>query len=176
MATAARLSYAELSSLMLRMPSYNTYRTCEEAEAAERDFRRALGQMLKECGDQLLSVTEARPQLLSSEQQEMIDALINKIGSIFRRLDREGIICLIGDCETTIAELEDIDIRLVLLVEEALDIVCGLSHGVPSTRWFQQDACLLARDLNAFSDAAEERNYLLGLGWESEFNWPGRES
>jgi hypothetical protein len=106
----------------------------------------------------------------------MIDILIDKISAIFRRLDREGTVCLVGDCEATIAELEEIDIRLILLVEEALRLVYILTRGVPSQRWFQNEANLLARDLHAFSEATEERNYLLGLGWESEFIWRGGES
>lgn len=175
MARAARISFAEMTSLLRRMPSYDTYRTYQEAEVAEKVFRQALGRMLKECGCQLLRVAEERPQLLSSEQQEMIDILVDKIAAIFRRLDREGVICLVGDCEATITELEEIDIRLVLLVEEALNLVCNLRQGVPSAHWFKKDAGLLARDLSAFSDAAEERNYLLGLGWESEFIWRGGE-
>jgi len=176
MGKAASISFTEMTQLMGRMPSYETYRTCEEAENAEKTFRQALGIMLRECGNQLLRVAESRPQLLSAEQQELIDILIDKISAIFRRLDREGIVCLVGDCETTITELEEIDLRLVLLVEEALNLVYNLSRNVPSTGWFKKDAGLLVRDLSAFSEAAEERNYLLGLGWESEFIWRGGES
>jgi hypothetical protein len=174
MAKAARMSYAELTSLMGQMPDYNTYCSCGEAAHAERNFRHALGQMLKECGERLLGVSEMRPQLLSAEQQEMIDDLIERIGSIMRRLDREGVICLVGDCPTTINELEEIDTRIVLLVEEALTLVRNLTSDVPATSWFKNEAGMLSRDLADFSEAAEERNYLLGLGWESEFCWNGR--
>jgi hypothetical protein len=93
-----------------------------------------------------------------------------------RRLDREGQISLVGDSTATIAELEEIDIRLILLVEEALILVRKLNSRVPSARWFHTDAGLLSRDLAAFNEATEERNYLLGLGWESEFDWNGRGS
>jgi hypothetical protein len=174
MAKAARLSFAELTSLIERMPHYNNYRTLDDAAAAERTFRRALGGMIKECGDRLLTVAENRGQFLAGEQREMIDVLVDRIAAILRRLDREGIVCLVGDCETTIAELEEIDTRLILLVEESLTLVHHLNCGLPSARWFRHEATLLSRDLAAFSEAAEERNYLLGLGWESEFTWRGR--
>ena len=82
----------------------------------------------------------------------------------------EGRVCLVGDCEATISELEEIDLRLILLVEEALNLVGRLTRSGPTANWFKKEACLLSRDLAAFSEAAEERNYLLGLGWESEFS------
>jgi hypothetical protein len=174
MTQAAHISFAEMTSLMRQMPSYETYRTGEEAENAERIFRQALGRMLKECGDQLLTVLEGKSQLLSAEQRQTIGMLVDSIAAIFRRLNREGVICLVGDCEDTIAELEEIDTRLILLVEEALNLVQSLHRIVPSSGWFKREAGLLSRDLAAFSEAAEERNYLLGLGWESEFRWAPR--
>ena len=174
MGTAASVSFAEMTFLMQQMPSYQTYRSLEEAAGAERTFRHALGAMLKECGDRLLSVAERTAQILSAEQEVMLDNLVERIASIFRRLDREGAICLVGDCEATIAELEEIDTRLILLIEEALFLVRNLGLNPQSSRWFQRQAPLLSRDLAAFSEAAEERNYLLGLGWESEFSWHGR--
>ena len=176
MFNSARLSTSALIDLMERMPAYCTYRSEDEAAAAERVFRHALGGLLKDCGDRLLNVAERKGQLLGAEQNDMIDELIDRISVIFRRLDREGTVCLVGDCRTTIAELEELDTRLILLVEEAALLVRNLEGGVPSTSWFQQDAGRLCRDLESFSEMAEERNYLLGLGWESHFTWPGRTS
>jgi uncharacterized protein (DUF1810 family) len=178
MPRAATLSFVEISRLLEHLPSYRTYTTCQEAESAEKTFRQALGRMLKECGDHLLSVTEREPRILTAEQETLIDDLIDRINLIFRRLDREGAVCLVGDCESTIAELEEIDARLLLLVEEALNLVRNLGGRTASARWFATEAVRLSRDLAAFSEAAEERNYLLGLGWESEFyhRWRGRGS
>ncbi len=171
MHAAARISFEEMTLLMEQMPIYPRYRTAEEAQEAERIFRRALGCMLKDCGDQLLTVAEQKSRLLDTAHERMIDNLIDRIGAIFRRLDREGAVCLVGDCETTIAELEEIDLRLILLIEEALDLVGRLAKNPQATNWFKKEADLLSRDLAAFSEATEERNYLLGLGWESEFAW-----
>jgi hypothetical protein len=174
MRTAASVSFAEMTYLMQQMPSYHTYRSLDEAATAERTFRHALGAMLKECGNRLLNVAERRSQILSSDQEAMLDNLVDRIAAIFRRLDREGAVCLVGDCEATISELEEIDIRLILLIEESLALVRNLGRNPQPTHWFQRQAPLLSRDLAAFSEATEERNYLLGLGWESEFTWHGR--
>ncbi len=132
--------------------------------------------MLKECGNHLLNVVETKSQILGHEHERMIDSLIERIGLIFRRLDREGIVCLVGNCKSTIDELEELDTRLILLVEEALGLVRNLGADVPAADWFQTDANRLSSDLANFSEMAEERNYLLGLGWESEFTMPRRES
>ncbi len=171
MCNAASVSFPEMTTLMEKMPIYTQYRTEFDAAEAERIFRRALGLMLKECGDHLLNVAEKKSTLLGSEQEYMLDSLIDRIGLIFRRLDREGIVCLVGDCNTTISELEDLDTRLILLVEEAMSLVRNLEMDVPAATWFKDEAARLQNDLATFSEMAEERNYLLGLGWESEFTW-----
>lgn len=169
MLQAARVSIPEMTSLMEKIPDYRAYRTTSEAAAKEREYRHALGLMLKDCGEYLLGVAEKRSQFLSSEMQGMIDGLVDRIGVIFRRLDREGLVCLVGDHDTTIGELEELDVRLIILIEEAMKLVHRLESGVPASSWFKTEAAILSQDLAAFSDVTEERNYLLGLGWESEF-------
>ncbi len=169
MPSAASVSFPEMTSLMEKIPDYRQYRTTAEAAAKEREFRHALGMLLKECGEYLLNVAEKKSQLMSTEMQSMIDTLIDRIGVIFRRLDREGLVCIVGDHDTTIGELEELDVRLMLLVEEAMELVHSLETGVPAASWFKSEAAILSRDLVAFSEVTEERNYLLGLGWESEF-------
>ncbi len=56
------------------------------------------------------------------------------------------------------------------MVEQALALVRNLGTDVPAASWFQTDADRLSLGLATFSEMAEERNYLLGLGWESEFH------
>ena len=58
MCNAASVSFPELTTLMEKMPAYTKYRTESDAAGAERIFRRALGLMLKDCGDHLLNVAE----------------------------------------------------------------------------------------------------------------------
>lgn len=176
MKSAARISFPEMTALMERMPSYDRYRSDAQASEAERTFRRALGVTLKECGDRLLKVAEKQAQGLSSEEEHMVDGLIERIGLIFRRLDREGDVCLVGHCDNTIHELEELDTRLILAIENATELVRRLENGSSANQWFRSEAHHLSRGLSSFSEMAEERNYLLGLGWESEFAWPGRET
>ncbi len=169
MVGAATVSIPEMTRLIGRLPSYEAYTSSEEAAEGERTYRLALGRMLKECGDQMLNAVERRPHLITSEQHDTVDALIDVIGLILRQLNRQGVICLRGAGEDTIAELEELDLRLLLLLEEALALSAGLAREGESASWFKGEAGRLSRRLCDFSRTAEARNYLLGLGWESEF-------
>jgi hypothetical protein len=174
MTSAARMSPVELTSLIQRMPEYGRYRTRRDAALGERTFRQALGKLLKACGDHLLAIAENHAHLLSDEQEGTIDELVDVIGSIFRRLDREGHVVLVGELDATIAELQELDVRLILLVEQAMRLTRHLAEDLPEAVWFLREAPRLLHDLTDFSQTTEERNYLLGLGWESEFTWPQR--
>jgi hypothetical protein len=55
------------------------------------------------------------------------------------------------------------------MIEEAMNLVRDLETEIPAASWFKTEADRLTRDLVDFSEMTEERNYLLGLGWESEF-------
>jgi hypothetical protein len=171
MTNPASVSFPEMSNLMSKMPTYSRYCSAEEAAAAEKIFRHALGFMLKECGEHLLGIAENRSQILSTEMEQMIDGLVDRISLIFRRLDREGVVNLVGDSAAAIAELEALDTRLILMIEEAMNLARNLESEVPAASWFQTDADRLSIGLACFSEMTEERNYLLGLGWESEFQW-----
>ncbi len=174
MAPAASISPPELTFLIEQMPQYRRYRSRREALASEQQFRQALGRLLKDCGDHLLSVAERHPQILGDDQLTTIDDLIDAIGAIFRRLDRDGLVTLVENTDTTIAELEELDTRLILLVEQALGLTRQLAENIPASAWFMRQAPCLLQDLAEFSRTTEERNFLLGLGWESEFTWPNR--
>jgi hypothetical protein len=176
MPNSATISLAEISFLMQQMPCYHCYQCPEEAAAAERSFRYALGVMLKACGDRLVALAEERARGFDFGEESLIDELIDRIGVILRRLDREGAVSLVGDSDGTIHELEELDARLILLVEEVLTAVGDLLGAAVSARGFQTQASNLRRDLSEFSETTEERNYLLGLGWESEFAWSSRRS
>ncbi len=174
MAPAASISPPELTFLIEHLPQYGRYRSRRDALASEQKFRQILGRLLKDCGDHLLTVAERHPQILGDDQLTMIDNLIDAIGAIFRRLDRDGLVTLVVDADTTIAELEELDTRLILLVEEALGLTRQLAEDIPASAWFLRQAPRLLKDLAEFSRTTEERNFLLGLGWESEFTWPRR--
>jgi hypothetical protein len=174
MAPAASISPQELTFLIEHMPQYRRYRSRRDALAGEQQFRQALGRLLKDCGDHLLTVAERHPQILGEDQLTTIDNLVDAIGAIFRRLDRDGLVTLAGTVDATIAELEELDTRLILLVEEALRLTRQLAEDIPASAWFIRQAPRLLKDFTEFSRTTEERNFLLGLGWESEFTWPHR--
>lgn len=171
---AASVSLHQMTVLMAHLPHYAAYGSGGRAVSAERSFRRSLGCLLKECGDQLLRVAETRAEFLSSDQDEIIDLLVDHISSIFRRLDREGLVTIAGDPAVTVPELESLDNRLLHLAETALNATRSLTEQRAIDAWFCNEAVQLSHRLSDLSHALEERNYLLGLGWESEFARPRR--
>lgn len=166
---SASVSLHQMTVLLAHLPHYAAYDSGGRAVAAERCFRRSLGCLLKECGDHLLRVAETAASLLSGEQDEIIDLLIDHISSIFKRLDREGRVAIAGDPDVTVPELEALDSRLLQFAERALTLTRTLDECRPAATWFRNEAFLLSKNLDELSLAVEERNYLLGLGWESEF-------
>jgi hypothetical protein len=171
---AASVSPHQMTVLMTHLPHYAAYGTGGRAVAAERCFRRSLARLLKECGDNLLRVAETHARVLNGEQDEIIDLLVDHISSIFRRLDREGLVSIAGDPALTVPELEALDNRLLHLAEQALTLTRDLLGCQRIDTWFCSEAVQLSSSLSELSRAAEERNFLLGLGWESEFAGPGR--
>ena len=95
----------------------------------EREFRRSLGSLLKECGDHLLNVAEHAPWSSAASRRKIIDLLVDHISSIFRRLDREGLVVIAGDPVETVPELEELDNRLLLLAEHALILTRARTNG-----------------------------------------------
>jgi hypothetical protein len=166
---AATITLHEMTPLLEHLPRYDTYGSRHRAVDHEREFRRSLGMLLRECGNHLLEVAEQRSQMLSQDQEEIIDLLVDHISSIFRRLDREGHVAIAGDAEVTVIELRELDGQLLQLCEDALVLSRDLDLSAPSEAWFRDQAVRLSQDLSDLSRTAEERNYLLGLGWESEF-------
>lgn len=167
--TAASVSLNEMTILMEHLPAYEGYSSRGHALSEEKVFRRTLGQLLKDCGDHLLCVAEKKSMVLSGDQEEILDLLVDHISSIFRRLDREGQVVMAGNPLETVPELEELDNQLLLLAEESLTLTRDLDPRDPADSWFRTQAIKLSQDLAELSRTTEERNYLLGLGWESEF-------
>jgi len=171
---AASVSRHEITVLMVHLPQYQAYTSGGRAVNAERGFRRSLGGLLRDCGNHLLLVAERQAQALCSDQEEIIDLLVDHISSILRRLDREGVVKIAGDPRRTVPELQALDNRLLQLAEQALTLTRTLSDRDLSSAWFRNQAVALSQSLAELSHTAEERNFLLGLGWESEFARPQR--
>ncbi len=166
---AACVSLDELTDVLAHLPTYGLYGSGRRAVDAERGFRRSLGGLLKDCGDHLLTVAERCAPLLTEEQEEILDLLVDHISAIFRRLDREGRVAIAGNPAETVPELEELDGQLLQLAEQALRLTRELDEQHPAEAWFRDQAIRLSQDLADLSRTTEERNFLLGLGWESEF-------
>jgi hypothetical protein len=167
MTGTATVSFTRLATVIQRMPAYACYGSGRLAAAAERTWRLALGRQLKNCGDRLLRVVESQPELITDEQHGTIDRLIDDISEIFHRLNRSGPVSLRCGDAGVVAELEDLDLRLIVLLEETDALVAALVRDARASSWFGREAERLSRGLAAFGATAEERNLLLGLGWET---------
>ena len=167
MTGTATVAYTRLAHVIQRMPSYAGYGSPLRAAAEERTWRLALGRQLKECGDRLLRVVEMQPNVITDEQHDTIDDLVDEIGAILRCLNRQGQVCLGAGEFDTVAELEEHDLRLILLLEEAHALVSALARDARASSWFGREATRLSRDLDAIGAVAEERNLLLGLSRET---------
>jgi len=169
---AATITQSWMLELFDALPHYYGYHRRMNANHDEAAFRLALGQRLQDLGQRLLDGAEARAHLLSEEQHHVVELLTDDITTVLKLLNRSGAIELDGDPETVIPELQAVDAELMLLLEHLWRNADALfSHDGPV---FDAACATLAASLEAFLRLAEERNSLLGLGWESEFGWQPR--
>lgn len=166
---AATLTQSWMMELFEALPHYYGYHRRTRANHDEATFRLALGQRLQDLGQRLLDGVEARPHLLSPEQHELVDMIADDITTVLKLLNRTGVIELDGDPATVIAELQSVDAELMLLLESLWRDGAAMFRG--ECEDFDPAFRSLAACLEAFLRLAEERNRLLGLGWESEFGW-----
>jgi len=94
---------------------------------------------------------------------------VTRISELVKHLNRRGAIHLIGNAAETVPRLERQDNSLILLLEEAWTHTVALAEAGAESARFDAAATALASALNRCLEATEERNRLLGLGWESEF-------
>ncbi len=169
MIQAATLSPSRVAGLLESTPMYRFYWESPTAQEGERDYRAKIGTLLKECAERLLRVTEGHGPMLAREQMDATDALVDRINEVFKLLNRQGTIRLIGDVSRTLPALESQDMQLYMILEGIWLEVEDLARRIADSRGFLATASRLMADLGSFAEAAEERNRLLGLGWESEF-------
>jgi len=167
MAAAATITQAWMLELYNSLPHYFGYhrRTC--ANHDEASFRLAIGHRLQDLGQRLLDGADARPHLLTNRQHELIELLAEDITTIMKLLNRTGVIRIGGDLDDAIKELQTIDGELLILIESMWQSANAMF--VSECAGFETASCNLAACFEAFLLLAEERNSLMGLGWESEF-------
>ena len=166
---AATLTQSWMLELFAALPQYYGYHRRMNANHDEATFRLAQGQRLQDLGQRLLDGAETRAHLLSEEQHHVVELLTDDITTVLKLLNRSGAIALEGDPETVIPELQTVDAELMLMLEHLWANGDALfSHDGPV---FDAACRTVAACLESFLRLAEERNRLLGLGWESEFGW-----
>ena len=153
----------------MSLPQYHFYGHVSTAVKNERSFRLSLGQMLQEVAERLLNASESRAASMSHHRNECIEEVVDDVGALITHLNRRGAIKLTGSVAETIDTLHDLDNKLIMLLEQ----VWHLSQAAlkPDCTGETFDECIqyLMMMTQAFAETAEERNQLLGLGWESEF-------
>ncbi len=169
MTQAATLSPIRVVRLLDAAPCYRFYWEGSSAVEGEKSYRLEIGVLLKECAERLLYISESDSAMLSRDQHDAVDELVEEIGEIFKLLNRKGNIRLIGEVSRTVPALERQDMVLYMLLERIWSRIDEMSCLQADSVGFLAEAASLRRDISDFVDAAEERNRLLGLGWESEF-------
>ncbi len=167
MVPAATLTPTRMSGIYEALPHYHSYFRRHAANADETEFRLEVGRQLQEMGQQLLDGAEARGHMLGQEQHDLVEMITEDLTTILRLLNRSGVIRMVDDPEITIPQLDTVDRQLILLLER-LWADTGDLLDADGDR-FQEVGADMAGCLAVFLDIAEERNRLLGLGWESEF-------
>lgn len=167
MVPAASISSPRLTGLYEALPYYPGYFRRHAANADETEFRLEVGRQLQDLGQRMVDGAESRPHLLSPEQHDVIEALAEDIGTVLRLLNRTGTIRFVDEPEIAIPQLRETDSQLIILLERLWDLIEVLF--VDDTSVFALVADEMATCLAMFLELAEERNRLLGLGWESEF-------
>jgi len=170
MAAAATLTQTWMLELYDSLPQYFGYHRRTRANHDEANFRLALGQRLQELGQRLFDGADLRPHLLARKQHDLVEMLTEDITTVMKLLNRTGVIQIAGDPAEAITELQTIDGELLILIERMW--LSAEAMYANECIDFQPASQALTICLEAFLRLAEERNSLLGLGWESEF---GRE-
>jgi hypothetical protein len=166
---AARTNPSQMTRIFMSLPQYHFYGHLSTATKHERSFRMSLGHMLQEVAERLLNSADSRGTGMNHHQQESLENVVEDVGTLITLLNRRGTIQLGGTVSETIAMLRDLDNKLIMLLEQVWHMSQAVLRPDCNNEAFDEGVQYLTMMLEAFADTAEERNQLLGLGWESEF-------
>ena len=166
---AARTDPSQMTRIFMSLPQYHFYGHVSTAVKNERSFRLSLGQMLQEIAERLLSTSESRASSMSRHRHECFEELVDDIGALITHLNRRGTLQLAGSVPETLDELRDLDNKLLMLLEQVWYMSQAVLRPDCNGEAFDEGVQYLMLMLQAFAETAEDRNQLLGLGWESEF-------
>jgi len=158
-----------MAGIFLTLPHYQYYDRRDTAVRTEGSYRLALAAMLREIAGMLLAAMQQRQHELGQQKYEILDTLVENLETLVKVLHRQGAVRLRGDPAETIPELRLLDTELILYLEEAWRLAGRLLGPDIGDRTFRETAGTFMSLLAGLAEAAEQRNQLLGLGWESEF-------
>jgi len=166
---AARTNPSQMTRIFMSLPQYHFYGHGSTAIKHERSFRMSLGYMLQEVAERLLNSSESRGTSMSLHQHESIEEIVEDVGALITHLNRRGTIQLEGRVAETIDTLRDLDNKLIMLLEQVWYMSQAVLRPECNSEAFDEGVQYLTMMMEAFAQTAEDRNQLLGLGWESEF-------
>ena len=163
---AAKVSASSIFNILENLPDYSRYTTPAESNETEHLIRSCLAQTMRDLGNQLLTWSAKNENQIGYQKQEIIEILTDEMSENIKLLNRRGAIYLTGDSTESAIELVELDSQIVILLEHMSDCTKRLTSGKMSVfSAFTQDMSIF---LDSFSELLEERNRLMGMGWESE--------
>ena len=169
---AASLDPARMTGILLSLPAYRQYGHRRRAARQEGHFRRALARMVQEIAANLNAARRLHSPALDPEREELLETIAGHLAALVKVMARRGAVRLKGDPREVVPHLRLLDSELIMYLEEAW----RLSRRFLRPELGAEDVRDLAGNffalLAALADTAEQRNQLLGLGWESEFGIP----
>jgi hypothetical protein len=164
--TAAKVSTISILEILDNLPDYRQYAVTGKSEEIEHRLRTCLAQTLRELGNQLLFWSAKNETRLGCQKQEILEILADEMAENIKMLNRRGSIKISGDFAGTAIELRELDSQLVMLLEHMSEATKHLISGrITVFATFTQDMSIF---LDSFGELLEERNRLIGMGWESE--------
>lgn len=170
MFSGARINPSIMSDVLFAMPAYKSYWKPDCADEEEGFYRLTLGTMLKDSAQCLVNLIENPAHILSSGQKTSIENNINMMRGVFEQLHRQGEIQIDNDSKSAIKNLELLDNHTIMLLETVWADVISCLKTVGNKKRFIKVSSSMEKTLQKLAFVTEERNHLLGLGWESEID------
>lgn len=162
----ATVSTGSLYKVLDNFPDYSRYTTSDQSIESEHRLRTSQAETLRDITNRLLTWCLINEHRVDNQKQEIIEVLLDELSNNIKLLNRHGNVAINGNRMNTIPELEELDSQIVVLLEHMTCCVRRLGGNTPTI------FAVFAQDMSVFLDSCnellEERNRLLGLGWESE--------
>ena len=122
--------------------------------------------MLQDCAQRLVDFSESQTRCLSNDQLLILENCIDGMHTVYERLYRQGEIRI--KTPATIESLKQLDNNIIMTLEFVWENISRMMKIIDDKKLFNKTSTIINKTLCALADTTEERNRLLGLGWESE--------